>query len=466
MSDEPLPETLDAYALKSMDYGQLTGLALACHAIPDAFLLMHVGVGCKNKATAHLMIHDWAEHGNIREAWTEVSDGDLILSASERAAPYLRSWYKRMEPAVMVITSVTFIDLAGEDLIDHVERASKDLPCPIWYVKTPGYDPDLYLGYAKLVLEVARQLPWADTPAKPGVVSVIGYLFDRYEGDHEGNLSQIKGLIKLAGLTPGPCLLSGEPMATLEQAASSEILVQWPYLRPVARKLRKLARQRTLVDTDLPMGLGGTRRWVRQIAEAAGTASPALDRRLDAREDYVRRQIAHLLDRWREQQVMVVAEPPLAAGLCAVLLDLGLTPAWIGLRGATLGGAEAFHAALDQSGYTLPADLEVVDNPSLHTIREAMTEALAAGTLRGVFGAATEMNLLTTLPRALFEREQVTGEVQSQGPFMVEIGFPCRDFHAITPMPWLGYGGVVVLAQRILTAPRLWDSGRALSFQL
>ena len=58
---------LEHYALKSMEFGQLTGLSIGCHAIRDAFLLMHVGVGCKNKAVAHLMAHDAAEDANLRE---------------------------------------------------------------------------------------------------------------------------------------------------------------------------------------------------------------------------------------------------------------------------------------------------------------------------------------------------------------------------------------------------------------
>ena len=86
-TEAPKMPGLDHYALRSMDYGQLTGLAIAAHAVHDCFLLMHVGVGCKNKATAHLLVHDWKEHANIREGWTEVGDRDLILGASERAGP-------------------------------------------------------------------------------------------------------------------------------------------------------------------------------------------------------------------------------------------------------------------------------------------------------------------------------------------------------------------------------------------
>jgi hypothetical protein len=34
------------------------------------------------------------------------------------------------------------------------------------------------------------------------------------------------------------------------------------------------------------------------------------------------------------------------------------------------------------------------------------------------------------------------------------------------PMPYLGYGGVVVMAQRIVDAKRVWDAGRGMTFHL
>ena len=39
--------TLEDFALKGNHLAKMTGVSLAVHAIPDAFLLMHTGVGCK-----------------------------------------------------------------------------------------------------------------------------------------------------------------------------------------------------------------------------------------------------------------------------------------------------------------------------------------------------------------------------------------------------------------------------------
>ena len=39
--------TLEDFALKGMHLGKMSGISVGTHAIPDGFLLMHTGVGCK-----------------------------------------------------------------------------------------------------------------------------------------------------------------------------------------------------------------------------------------------------------------------------------------------------------------------------------------------------------------------------------------------------------------------------------
>ncbi len=457
---------LEHYALKSMDYGQLTGLSIACHAVSDSFLLMHVGVGCKNKATAHLLVHDWKEHANIREGWTEVGDRDLILGASERVGPYLRSWYKRLEPGVFVASSVTFLDLAGEDFSDRVEQAERDLPCPVLHVKAPGYHPDMFLGYAKLIEAICRRIDFTAPPTVQGEAAVLGYWFDRYEGDHQGNLKQVESLFKLAGMKLGPVLLSGGTYAEALQAGRSELIVKLPHARPIAKKLRRILRKREVMELDLPMGLAATSRFVRTLAERTGRAGPQLDAVLQRRERAVLKQVETMLDRWRSLPVAVFAETPLASGLLGMLLELGLKPVLVGLRGATLGGPDVLTETLARDGHVLDSDCTVLEDPSLQSIRAHLDRLLAEGQLAGVFGAATDINMLTTLSPERHIHDHVVGRVAPQGPFVVEIGFPCRDWHAMLPMPYFGYGGVVMMTQRIVDARRVWDAGRTLTFHL
>ena len=150
----------------------------------------------------------------------------------------------------------------------------------------------------------------------------------------------------------------------------------------------------------------------------------------------------------------IFAEPPLAAGLASMLAELGMAPCLIGLKGTSLGGREAFERVLEADGVRLSEDVTVLENPSLAEMRSEFVGRMQAHALDGVLGSATDLNVLTTI-----DADEV-GRTGTTGPLLFEIGFPCRDHHAIQPMPFLGYSGVVVQAQRITSARRLWDTGR------
>jgi nitrogenase molybdenum-iron protein alpha/beta subunit len=451
LSDDDLPG-LEHYALKP-SYGRLTGVAIGAHAIRDGYLLMHVGVGCKNKVT-HLLTHDWQETCNLRQGWTEVGDRDLIVGATARVGPYLRSWAGRMDSGFVAVVSVTFLELAGEDIADEVKRIAAEMPMPVALIPALGFDGDEYDGYAAVCRAVIEEIPWSSVAA-PNMrqVSLLGYLFDRYEGDHAGNLRQLTTLLKGIGLAMGPTVLGGTPMAELKKAAGSGVLIALPYLDPVTKKLRRFWKKqgRAPTRTDLPMGVAGTRQWLRDVGAAARVDQNRVEAYIRLRELRVAGPVQQLRSRWQGRRVAVFAEAPLAAGLCGTLIELGLRPVLVGTRGTSLGGPDAVVETLARWGQTLPEDAELLTDPSLSRIRERVGALLAAGGLDGVLGSSTELNILTTL--------QPTGDAQ-RGPWRLEIGFPCRDYHALMQLPFLGYGGVVTLAQRLLSAPRLWDDGR------
>ena len=445
---------LDHYEMKA-SYGRLTGVSIGLHAISDGYLLMHVGVGCKDKVT-HLLAHDWEVACNLRQGWTEVGDRDLIVGATARVGPYVRSWSARMNAGFVGVVSATFLDLAGEDIADEVRQIAEEMPMPVVLLPASGYDGDTFDGYAAVCRSVIESLDWKSRPVDPRKVSLLGYFFDRYEGDHAGNLKQLAALLKGIGLSMGPSVLGGTTYAELAAVPESGVLVALPYLQPVAGKLQRFWRRlgRSPLATDLPMGLSGTSAWLRQVARAARLDPARTEAYITLRERKASAPLQKVRSRWLGKPVAVMAEAPLAAGLCGVLLELGLRPVLVATQGASLGGAEALHAALGRMGHTLPADTLVWEDPSLPRFREQVAALLLDNQLDGVFSSATTLAAITSL-----SPEEV-GREGRRGPFLVEVGFPCRDFHALIQLPFLGYGGVVTLAQRILQAPRLWDDGR------
>ena len=439
-----MSEELEHYALKP-SYGRLTGVAIGLHAIRDGYLLMHVGVGCKNKVT-HLLSHDWQQTCNLRQGWTEVGDRDLIVGATARVGPYLRSWSSRMDSGFVGVVSVTFLELAGEDVADEVKRIDGEWPVPVALIPALGFDGDEYDGYAAVCRAVIQEIPWSTGTPDPRQVSLLGYLFDRYEGDHQGNLRQLAAMLKGLGLAMGPTVLGGTKMEDLRGAAGSGVLIALPYLDPVAGKLRRFWKKqgRAPVRTDLPMGVAGTSAWLRMVGKAAGVAPARIEAYVRLREQRALGPVQPMRSRLERKPVAVFAEAPLAAGLCGVLLELGMEPVLVGVRGTSLGGPDTVRETLARWGQALPERCEVLAAPSLDRIRQRVAAHIDDG-LGHVLGSATELNALADLPGA-------------DGVRALEVGFPCQHHHTFMQLPFLGYGGVVTLAQRLVNPPRLGDS--------
>ena len=111
------------------------------------------------------------------------------------------------------------------------------------------------------------------------------------------------------------------------------------------------------------------------------------------------------------------------------------------------------------NGAYLPRDSAVLVAPSLARLRAELLARLRAGELDGVLGSATELNALGHVDAAELELPGAADR-PARGPFLLEIGFPCWHYHAVQQMPFMGYGGMVTLAQRLIDPPRLLDGAR------
>jgi len=491
----PPSAALEAFALKAHHYGRISGVSLASHALRDAFLLLHSGVGCKYKAAAQISTHDWARQPHRREGWTEVGDAALVRGAAARIGPYVRSWYDRQQPGLILVCSASHLEMTGEDIAAAVREAGTTVPCPVRYVPGLGFDGDLYTGYAAVLAAVLDLVPWSSEAPETGHVSVVGYPFDRYEADHTANLHQLASLLGELGLTLDAVLLSGQPLARLQRAARSSLLIALPTAHSLRDALA--ATRREVVHTGLPLGLRGTRQWLQTVGQAAGVAPRVLQRVSGRLERYARRALTPLRERVLGGRVAVFADTPSAVGLTAFLEEVGLSVRLVGLRDRSLGGVEAFTQGLEGLGATLRPDAEVWADPSLLRIRAALGPLVHQGELTAVLGSAAELRVLMGLdphagggrdpratagrdpraaagrnpraaagrnPRAATGRDPpspTAGGPAATRPFpaadgppvaRLTVGFPATGYHVIHPLPSMGYGGAVALGQRLLDA--------------
>ncbi|MDD5628003.1 MAG: nitrogenase component 1 [Elusimicrobia bacterium] len=422
------------FALKIQNCGRMTGVSLALHAIPDAFLVLHTGVGCKYKCANQLMLHDRARPALHREGYTELSDIAFIKGSAARVGPYLRSWHDKRRPAYMAVVASTFIEMAGEDIAGAVARAAAELSCPVDYIRTLGFEGDLYEGYAAVLSRLLTRLPFRERRPRPGSASVAGFFFHRHEPDVLADAAALDGLLSSLGLRPGHALLGGEPFARLLDAADSESLVLLPYF-PDAAALEKAAAGRRVVRAGLPVGVSGTEAWLRRVGAGLGVPGAAIAAAVKEGRSRAEPALRALRRKLQGRRSAIFADTPLAAGLAAFAAEARLAPALVGLRDESLGGREGFLRLLRESGAEPPRDLQVLCNPSLAEAGKRIAELARDGSLGLLCGSRCET---AELSRA-----------SARIP-VVETGFPCAGWHAAAPSPSLGFAGAAGLCERVL----------------
>jgi nitrogenase molybdenum-iron protein alpha/beta subunit len=436
--------TLEDFALKGMAHAKMTGVMLGSHSISDSFLLMHTGVGCKYKTASQAAQHDWGEHPNVREAWTQVSEAHLVAGCATRIGPFTRAWWERRESRLFVVVSAYFIELTGDDVVSEMEQVEKDMPdCQMVYVSTVAPNEGLFDGYASVMLEIMKRLDWTAAPTQPKHASVFGFFHHRHEPDVRGDMAQVKGLIKAAGLEPGAMFFSGSTYAELQAAPAAKFAITLPYYRPAAKGIKRRLKNRTVIDLDLPIGIAGTARFVRELAAQSGGDTRRLETWIAQQTAGIKRELDRVEGRLRSMSFVVYAETPLAAGLVTLLYELGVRTPLVGLRETKgcLGGREAFFETLRKNGIGEIEGMTVLEEPSLRKTSQICVEALNRREISGVIGSTHEIDLFTQ-----------AGAVEAGNCVLIEHGFPSDGHHSVFVQPTYGFVGVVNWAQRLMDA--------------
>ncbi len=447
MNEPTKKRTLEDFALKSMGLAKMTGVTVATHAMPDGFILMHSGVGCKYKTSAQISLHDWGSHPNKGEAWTQVAELQLVKGSGERIAPFARAWYERRRPGFIAVSTAYFIELTGEDFSDTVAALEKEMPCDMALIPTVAPNGGFFDGYASTMYAVAeragRRHPWTSPPKNAKEVSTVGFFFHRYEPDQQADVAQLRSLYKVAGLEAGPILFSGRKYEELTKASEAAHVVQLPYIKPVEKKFRRLLKHRNAVKLDLPMGLAGTARFVRELAASTGGDLARVEAWIEGQMKVVQPQVHKFRDRVRGATFIVCADTPLAAGLVTILTEIGVRVPLVCLRdtGGSVGGKVAFLETLGKNGVTDLEGMEILEDPSLRVIRSRWLHMAQTGQTNGFIGSAHELNLMSTVPGPFASRLASTA---------IETGFPCDHHHPTIAEPSLGYVGVLSWTHRVL----------------
>lgn len=252
----------------------LIGVYLAINAIPDASFLVD-GMECLfSKARFIQGQHDVYStlldcRADNRILHTDTNPMKIATNFEHGIAQALRAAAASPSCGVLLCGAIPTCAIAGTDYDRIVRAEGPGLGKPAFTLPMKSMSVDWLGGYEAVLQTLAAGMDIGGARCDDGHVAVIGYFMDRTEGEHRGNVAEIERMLKALGVERVTLWLSGRPYEELREARHASTIISLPHGRSAARTLAKRLGAR-LIETDVPLGLGGTRRWIEQVCDALG----------------------------------------------------------------------------------------------------------------------------------------------------------------------------------------------------
>jgi nitrogenase molybdenum-iron protein alpha/beta subunit len=404
----------------------LLGVFIAVNAVRDACLVVDAPNCAMVKADLIAGNHDLfstllSPDGRHRVVCTMVTPFTPQKNPESRVAAILNSISGAGDFGAVLLTGLPFGWLAGMDYDGIAAAVPPGTPAAA--VPAKSMDLDWLEGYDLALEALARSVRLPKKPRRAAnKVALAGYLLDRNEFDHAANLKELERLLALAGLDLVSVWPSGGAVADLARAAEASLIVSLPYGRRTARTLAGRTGAK-LLETGLPMGLGGASSWLAAVRKAAGLKG-GLPPAVTEAERTAAAAIAPALRVLRNRNILFAGDPHLYSAFSSFAAELCMS-----VPAALLGSSS----------------------------RKLGPSARGAETVLFAPSASEAKSALAALPRyrrpdlAVANSFAVTEGFAEGLPFL-ELGFPSYGHHCLLDEPYLGYAGARVLAARMLNA--------------
>ncbi len=407
----------------------LDGVYLAVNALPGTYLV-HDAHDCgTHKASKIAGGHDLSSDllrwdGLHRIARTGLDSREYVMGSDDKLSMKLAQVVGRHHPDAVFVVRSSIVVFAGHDAAPVVQDAARKTDVPIILLPDRSVARDYLSGYLDTVETLIGRLKF-DGSGERGV-AVAGYVFDRNEGDHHGNLAELERMVRAVKQPLGPVFLGGQSYASLAGAAPPAVVVD---LAEPWEAARRLAARFGVAHCPLglPLGIEATGTWLQGLGAAIGAEALA-DHFIDQELSSLVPQLEWIVPRaFQGRGALLFADRLLLAPLASLLEELDFKVVATGHTSGDFTGASS-SALPPEAGATEPPQFadELLDFVADHRRR---------GELDLVIGNSFLHRLL--LPVGV--------------PF-VEFGFPSVTHHVLHPAPFLGYAGVRVWVERMLEA--------------
>lgn len=260
-------------------HGCALGAQQTVVAIERAIPILHAGPGCGSKLHRGLSMAGGYQGAGYAGAdampCTNMIEKDVVFGGTDKLRDVIEGTLKIMDGDFFVVLTGCTADIIGDD-VGSVVGEFRERGVPIVHVETAGFKGDAYKGHELVLHAIIEQYLTPARQKEKGLVNVFASV-PRHDPFWEGDLNELKKLLSGIGLRANILFGydSGGVKALKDIPAAEFNLVVSPFIGlKTVELLQEKFQTPYLHYPVLPIGGTETSKFLRTVAEFAGTLSP------------------------------------------------------------------------------------------------------------------------------------------------------------------------------------------------